>query len=172
MAVAPAGERRRPGALELNIAPGTIPANDLAQQGGASIPELRHETTELMPRIGERNGFRPCRNAVAGQDLHYCRTAQLLGVEPKLLGERGIDPDKPERCDGCRIDVRIEARRQAGVAVVEWEMNEHAVSFWSRRRCVQQRRKGGRSEIDPHAFQNKARNGYARGGTGKCGLAA
>ena len=57
-AIAAARERRRPRALELDVAPDAVEVDDLAEKDGAAIAELRHEVAELMAGIGQRDRLR------------------------------------------------------------------------------------------------------------------
>src|SRR6185437_3750139 len=68
-AIAPARERGRPRALELDIAAHTVGVDDLAEQDGAAVTELRHEMTELMAGIGHRDRIGAFREPFAGKDF-------------------------------------------------------------------------------------------------------
>ena len=67
--VASARERRAPRALELDVAPLAVRADDLAQQDRAPVAELRHEVAELMARVRERDGLGAIEHGVACQHV-------------------------------------------------------------------------------------------------------
>ena len=52
-AVTAAGEGRGAGAFELDVAAAPVLADDLAEQNGAAVAELRGEAAELVAGIGE-----------------------------------------------------------------------------------------------------------------------
>ncbi len=54
-AVAAARERRRAGALELDVAADAVLVDHLAEQDGAAVAQLRHELPELVAGIGHRD---------------------------------------------------------------------------------------------------------------------
>ena len=72
-AVAAARERRRAGALELDVAAHAVAVDDLAEQDRAAVAELRHEMAELVAGIGHRDRLGALGNALAGQDLDALR---------------------------------------------------------------------------------------------------
>jgi len=102
-AVGAAGEGRPPGPLELDVVPQAVPPDDLAEQDRAPVPELRYEVAELVPSIGERDWRRPFRYAIPGQDFDALGASQLLGVEPKVHGEVGIQTHQTWRRHRHRI---------------------------------------------------------------------
>jgi hypothetical protein len=53
-AIAAAREGRRARAFQLDVATDAVAVDDLAQQDGAAIAQLRRETAELVAGIGER----------------------------------------------------------------------------------------------------------------------
>ena len=120
-AIAAARERRRPRALELDVAPHAGAVDDLAQQDGPAVAELRHEVAELVAGIGERDRFGARRDAVAGQHLDALRTGEPRRVEAELAGQRLVQLEQARRRDGRRREPGIEPLRQAGIAVVERE---------------------------------------------------
>jgi hypothetical protein len=99
-AVAAAGEGRRPGALELDVAPDAVPPHHLAEQDGAPVAELGHEVAELVPGVGERDRLRAFGHAVAGKDLHAFGAGQFGGIEPEEFGQAGVDAHKPGAATG------------------------------------------------------------------------
>ena len=98
-AVAAAGEGRRPGTLELDVAPDAVAIDHLAQQDGASIAELRHEMAELVPRIGERDRLRGIRDALARQDLDALGAREPVGVEAEVQRKRAVELHQLRRRD-------------------------------------------------------------------------
>ena len=118
-AIAAARERRRPRALELDVATATLRVDDLAQQDGAAVAELRREVAELVAGIGERNRLRARRDAVAGEDRRPGRGRQEAGVEAELGGQPLVQLEQPRRLHRRRIESGVEALGQPRVAVVE-----------------------------------------------------
>ena len=126
--VTAAREGRAAGAFELDVAPRAIPPHHFAEQDGAPVAQLRHELAELVPGIGERDRRRPLGHNIAGQDFHPFGAGQRRGVESELFGQGGIHPDQPGCGHRRRVELRIQAFRQAGVAVVEAKADGHGVS--------------------------------------------
>ena len=93
-AVAPAGERRPAGPLELDIAADAVRVDDFAEQDGAAIAELRHEMTELVAGIGHRDRVGTVRNAFAGEDFGALRARKQLGVETEMDRQRPVELDQ------------------------------------------------------------------------------
>ena len=77
----------RPGALELDVAAHAVAVDDLAEQDGAAIAELRHEMAELVPGIGHRDWLGPLRQPVACQHLDALGRGQPVRLEPEMPGE-------------------------------------------------------------------------------------
>ena len=65
--VAATRKRRASGALELDVAPQAVLADDLAQQDGPTVAELRDESAELMAGVSERERLRASGDLVADQ---------------------------------------------------------------------------------------------------------
>ena len=99
-----------PGALELDVAAHAVAVDDLAEQDGAAVAELRHEVAELVAGIGKRDRLDAMGDAVAREDLHALGARQRLGIEAELAGERGVELDQARRGDRRR---REAARRSA-----------------------------------------------------------
>ena len=98
-AIAAAGKRSRPRPFQLDVAPGTVAADDLAQQDGPSIAELGHEIAKLVPGIGQRDRRRAVRHIVASENSHTVRAGQGVRIEAQLLGQRRVHPYQPRRRD-------------------------------------------------------------------------
>ena len=75
-AVAPARERRRARALELDVAADAVGVDDFAEQDGAAVAELRHEMAELVAGIGHRDRVGAVGHAFAGEDFGALRALQ------------------------------------------------------------------------------------------------
>src|ERR1700733_11668918 len=89
-AIAAAGKWRRPRALELDVPADAVDIDDLAEQNGASVAELRHEIAELVAGIGHGDRFGPVRKALSGEDFSALGTLQKVGVKPEPDRERSI----------------------------------------------------------------------------------
>ncbi len=124
--VAAARERRRTRALELDVAAHAIPVDDLAEQDGPAVAELRHEMPELVPGIGHRDRLGADGNRLAGQDLGPFGGVQQLGVETEMHGQRPVQLDQPGRGDRRRRNAREKVRRQRRIRVLEGKMHRHA----------------------------------------------
>src|SRR5207248_4242882 len=104
-------------ALELDIMAHVVQVQNLAQQDGASVTELRHEMTELVTGIGRCYRHRIRWKPIAGENRDALRRCQRVGIDAELPGEPAIDPHK-SRCRGRRrFQPRIEALWQASIAV-------------------------------------------------------
>ncbi|GAA0254181.1 hypothetical protein GCM10008965_23620 [Methylorubrum aminovorans] len=122
--VTPAGERRRARSFELDVTP-PVAADDLTEQNGPTIAELRHELSELVTGIGRRERLGALRDVLPGQHGDTLRTFKPHSVEPEILGKRSIEPYQPRCLDRRWRDPLEEAVRQARVAVVEGEEGGH-----------------------------------------------
>ena len=124
-AVAPARERRRARALELDVAADAVPVDDLAEQDGAAVAELGHEMAELVAGIGHRDRIGALGDALSGEDFSAFRALQHVGIEPELDGERPVQLDQPGGGDGGRGHAGEKVRRQRRIGVLEREMDGH-----------------------------------------------
>ena len=79
--VAAAREGSPPGALELDVDARAVRADDLAQQDGAAVAELRDEMAELVAGIGERDRGRAVGDAIAGEQLCAFGAGERVGIE-------------------------------------------------------------------------------------------
>ena len=108
-----------PRALELDVPPRPVPPDHLAQQDGAAIAELGDEIAELVAGIGLGEGLRALGHRIAREHRDAFGGGQPGGVEAELLGQRMVQPDQLRCLDWGGRQARVEAVRQAGVAVVE-----------------------------------------------------
>ena len=111
----------RSGALELDVAPLSVLADDLAQQDGATVAELRDEAAELVAGVGERERLRAGRDLVADQQRGAGTGGELLRAGAEQLCQRLVDPHDARVADLRGRDASVEAVRQTRVAVVEGE---------------------------------------------------
>ena len=83
-AIAAAREWRRARALELDVAADAVGVDDLAEQDGAAVAELRHEMAELVAGIGHRDRVGAVGDALAGEDFGALRAVQPVRIEAEL----------------------------------------------------------------------------------------
>ncbi len=89
-AIAPARIRRRAGALELNVTADAVGVDNLAEQDGAAVTELRHEMTELVAGIGHRNRVGAVGDTLARQDFGALGGAEPVGIEAEMDRQRPV----------------------------------------------------------------------------------
>ena len=108
-----AATRKRCGsrAFQLQIIALAVASDELAQQMGAAIAELRHEVPELVPRIGHRQRLRSGGDPVAGQHCHPRSTSQRLRVESKCARQLHIELNQLGVCHGSWTRVAVETLR-------------------------------------------------------------
>ena len=87
--------------------PRAVRADDLAKQNGATVAELRHETPELVPGVGECDRVRAIGNAIAGQNRNSLGAGEIVGIEPQGLGRGCIHPHQPRCGHGRRIQACV-----------------------------------------------------------------
>ena len=131
--VAAAGERGRAGTLELDVAADAVPVDDLAEQNGAAVAELRHEMAELVAGIGHGDGVGAFRQAFSGEDFGALGRCELVRIEPKLDGELPVQLDQPGSGDRGRGHAREEIGRQGRVGMLEGEMQRHGLKIGAAR---------------------------------------
>src|SRR5690606_16703173 len=117
-AVAAARESGAAGALELEITAPATRVDDLAEQEGPPVAELRHEMPELMARVREGDRLGSGRSRVPCEHREPVRPCQPAGIEAKLECERNVDPDQLRRRDGRRAPALEETLGQSCERVV------------------------------------------------------
>jgi hypothetical protein len=128
-AVAHAGEGGAAGALELDVAAASLPVHDLAQEDRAAVAELGVPAAELVARIGLRERLGAFGDGVAREHRHALGRGQRGGVEGELPRQRLVEGEEAGRGDGDRRLADEEAVRQAGVAVVEGNVQGHGTDM-------------------------------------------
>ena len=128
-AVAAARERRRAGPLELDVAADAVGVDDLAEQDGAAVAELRHEMAELVAGIGHRDRIGAVGNPLAGQDLGALGALEQVGIEAEMDRQRPVQLDQARGGDRGRRHAGEKARRQRRIGVLEGEMDRHGLKI-------------------------------------------
>ena len=82
-AIAAARERRPSGALELDVEARAVGGDDLAQQDGAPVAELRHEMAELVAGIGGGERRRAVGHQIAGETWTVSGLARAPGIKAR-----------------------------------------------------------------------------------------
>ena len=118
-AVPTAGERGAARTLELDIVAHTIAPQDLAQQVGAAVAELRDEMPELVPGIGDGQRLGAHGHQVAGQNRHALLACESFRIQPQAAGEFYIQLDQARGRHRCRVYPGIEVLRQPRIRVFE-----------------------------------------------------
>ena len=148
-AVAAAGEGGGAAALELDVAADAVPVDDLAEQDGAAIPELRNKVPELVAGIGHRDRIGPVGQPFAGEDFRAFRAVQHVGVEPKMHRQRPVELDQPGRGHRRRGHAGEKVRRQGRIGVLEGEMHRHGPKIGALARLFRAQNKFPRSVAAP-----------------------
>ena len=91
--VAAARERRRAGALQLQVEAPALAVDDLAQEHRPPVAELRHEIAELVARIGHGDRLGAVRDPLAGEHRDPLRRLQLVRIEAERLRQRLVERD-------------------------------------------------------------------------------
>ena len=120
-AVACAGKRRGPRALELNVAAPAVAVDHLAQEQRPPIAELRREAAELVPSVGLSQRQRSLGCLIAGKDSRALFGIESVGVEPQFLGQLAIEFNQLRPRHLRRLPGHVEALKFARIAVVESE---------------------------------------------------
>jgi hypothetical protein len=89
-AVAPPGEGRAAGALELNIEALAARVQDLPQENRPAIAESGHEAAKLVAGIGHGQRVRSRRHLVAREHGQTLGGPQDSGVQPELFREASL----------------------------------------------------------------------------------
>src|SRR4051812_20868238 len=96
-----------------------------------------------MPGVSGCDRSRFIRQASAGQDLDPFGAGEPIGIESKVRGELAVELDQSGGGNDCRLHAREETVGQAGVRVVEPEMNGHQEVSRTKRLCAR-RPEGGK----------------------------
>ena len=141
-AIARAGIGRAARPFQLDVASLAIAVDHLAQQNGAAIAQGRGKAAELVPGIGLGQRIGALGHGVAGKE----RGAVGFGhVEAELGGERVVIGQQMRRLDRGRGDTGVKGVRQAGIGIVEGDMQGHGTEVGIRAAHVQFRRDGLRA---------------------------
>ena len=119
-AVAAAGKRRAPGALELDVAALVVRGELLAEQHRAAVAE-HGRVAELVAGVGLGQRLAAGQRPVAAQQGGAGVAVQGFGVEPQLRRELAVEQQQLRRPHRLRVTERKQGLGQAGVAVVEPE---------------------------------------------------
>ena len=111
--------------------------DDLAQQDGAAVPQLRHEIAELVPGIGLGDGGGARQQLVS----HRHFSGEGGGVDPQLPGQRLVHLDELRGLHGRGQHPGMHGARQPGIGIVE---GDGGVSFGHARQY-----RAGRAELPP-----------------------
>ena len=109
----------RPVALQLNVVPNTIAADNLAQQIGPPIPKLRHKVAKLVPGVRHRQRLRTLRHTVPGEHLNAFLARQSVGVQTQQIGQLAIDAHEPRRPHRSGIHPRIKLLGQPRIRILK-----------------------------------------------------
>jgi hypothetical protein len=121
LAITPAGKRGPPGALEGDIATLALAVEHLTDQQCAAIAQLGIELTELMSRVGLRDGLCALGQGVAGKDGCQCARIQSVEIQVQFLGQAAIQEKQFGGWRRRRLAGFVEARQVADARVVERE---------------------------------------------------
>src|SRR6185503_13323517 len=97
--------------------------------------QLRNESAELMAGICERERLRTRRDLVADEKRRARARRELVRARAQQLRQRPVDLHDPGVADLRGRDPRVEATREARIAVVEGQHRD-ATSSCGERRCV------------------------------------
>ena len=135
--VAAAGERRAPGALEVEVAERAVGVHELAEQERAPVAETRDEPAELVPGVGLRHRGRTLGDVGADQQPQALGAAQPGGVEAQLGGQRLVEREQPRVGGLLGLPGDRQLRELAGETVPEadgrWQRDAHALDGTCRR---------------------------------------
>ena len=67
----------------MDVASYAVAVDDLPEQEGSPVAELRHEMPELVPGISHGNWFGAFGHTVAGQHLYALWVGQVVRVKPQ-----------------------------------------------------------------------------------------
>src|SRR5690606_38050737 len=95
--VAAAREGGATRALERDVAAPAGPVDELAQEQGAAVAELRREAAELVARVGLRDRLGVRRHDVAGEDRRPPLVLQSGRIEAQFGRELLVEEQQPRR---------------------------------------------------------------------------
>ncbi len=102
-AVATAGERRGPRALEVDVAKAAVGVDDLSQQEGAPVAETPGELAELVSGIGLGHRSGAPGHEVADQQAQTIQARQPGGFEGQLGRQRLVEREQSRVEDLLRL---------------------------------------------------------------------
>jgi hypothetical protein len=114
-----AGERGAARTLELDIVAHTIPPQDLAQQVGAPVAELRDEMPELVSGIGDGQRLGAHGHQVPGQNRNASLACERVRIQAQAARQFYIQPDQARGRHRCWVYPGVEVLRQPRVRVFE-----------------------------------------------------
>src|SRR5689334_5661248 len=120
-AIAIAGKRRWPGALQLYVASDTIRVAQFAQEDRTPVAQLRNPAAELMPRISHRQWFGAVGNFVPAQRFDAVRRRKPNWVKSQFSRQWHVQLDEPGLRDRGRRELCVEPLRQSRIGIVERE---------------------------------------------------
>ena len=123
--VAPARERGAAGALEHQVAAPPQAGDDLAEEQGAAVAELRGEAPELVTGVRLRDRFGSLGNLIPGKNGGAVRAAQQLGGQAQLTGQLAVEEQQARRGDRGGLPGDGEPREVPRVGVVKPEEGGH-----------------------------------------------
>jgi hypothetical protein len=89
--VTPSREAAATGSFELKIKPVPVNVENFTKQDGPPIAKLRHEASELMPRVRLCNWLGTWCDLVSGKHSEAIRTFQELRIDAQLSRKRIVD---------------------------------------------------------------------------------
>ena len=103
LAVAPAGERRAPRALQVHVAPPAVEVGRLAQQQGPAVAQARRCSPELVAGVGLATGRAPVGQRLPTSSDTPARVPQRRGVDAQLGGQLLVEHQQRGRRAGSAV---------------------------------------------------------------------
>ena len=119
-AVAPAGERCRSGAFQVEVTAPALTVDELAEQQRATVAEPWRVAAELMPGVGLGKRCRFLGQSRTDERGDASGAAQLVDVEAQLHSQRLVEHDQARLGDRARrptARTTPPARRRPGAAM-------------------------------------------------------
>ena len=123
-AVAAAGEGRRPGSLQLDVAADAVAVDHFADENRPPVAELRHEGTELVAGIGHGKRSSTLRHDIAGEDRRQPLRVRQVRLKAELPGQRLVEFQEHRSLDRLGVDRGIETLGQARIGIVELKQGQ------------------------------------------------